>query len=90
MPHIPKYIITKANWTMFRNKLNDKILNLNQESNTSVVTADTHAEVVTSILTHTANHAIPKTTLPNSLLKHALLKNTKLFGEQKMQLGEHT
>ena len=47
---------------MFKNKLNDEIFSLPQESYISLVTADTHAEVLASILTNTANHAIPKTT----------------------------
>ena len=62
LPHIPKYISTKANWTKFKNKINGKISSLTQKSHTSFVTADTHAEVMTSILTNTANDAIPKTT----------------------------
>ena len=69
LPHIPKYINTKANWTMFRNKVNDEILSLAQESHTSVVTADTHAEVMTSILTNTADRAIPKTTPKETIPK---------------------
>ena len=70
LPHIPKYINTKANWTMVKNKLNDEIPSLTQESHTSLVTADTHAEVMTSILTNTANHAISKTTPRKTSLKH--------------------
>jgi len=55
--HNLKYINTKAN--RFKNKLIDEILSLAQESYVSLVTADTHAEVLTSILTNRANHSIP-------------------------------
>ena len=70
LPHIPKYVNTKANWTVFRNELNEKILSLTQKSHTSVVTADTYAEAMTSILTNTANHAIPKTSPRKTIPKH--------------------
>ena len=85
LPHIPKYVNTKANWTMFKNKLNDEILSFTQNSHTSVATADTHAEVMTSILTNTANQAIPRTspkkTIPNKPLKLGGLKIAKLCEE---------
>ena len=71
LPHIPKYVNTKANWTIFRKKLNDEILSFAQNSHTSVVTVDTHAKVMTSILTNTANHAILKTSPRKTIPKHA-------------------
>ena len=41
-----------------------------QKSHTSVVTADTYAEGMTSILTNTANQAIPKTSPRKTIPKH--------------------
>jgi len=55
LPHILKYINTKACWTMFKNKLNDKIISLTHKSYTSLVTADMHAEVLASTLINIAN-----------------------------------
>ncbi|KAK2702211.1 hypothetical protein QYM36_019178, partial [Artemia franciscana] len=70
LPHIPKYVNTKANWTMFRNKLNEDVLSLTLKSHTSVVTADTCAEAMTSILTNAANQAIPRTSPRKTIPKH--------------------
>ncbi|KAK2708707.1 hypothetical protein QYM36_014346 [Artemia franciscana] len=55
---------------MFRNKLNEEVLSLTQKSHTSVVTADTCAEAMTSILTNAANQAIPRTSPRKTIPKH--------------------
>jgi hypothetical protein len=70
LSHTSKYINTKANWPMFQNKLNDEITSFTQNSCISNATADTHAEVLASLLINTANHAIPRTTPRKTFPKH--------------------
>ena len=70
LSHTSKYTNTKANWSMFQNKLNDEITSFTQNSCILNSTADTHAEALASILINTANHAIPRTTLRKTFPKH--------------------
>jgi hypothetical protein len=55
---------------MFKNKLNDEIISLTQGSLVSNITTDTRVEVLATILSNTANHAIPKTIPKKIIFKH--------------------